>query len=40
MAPQKRKSKIKNQFALISAEMEPKSDEKKPKYKKSKAAFK
>lgn len=40
LAPQKRKSRIKNQFALIDLEMNPKTEEKKPKYKKSKLAFK
>lgn len=39
IASRKRKSIIKNQFALITAEMESVED-KKPKYKRSKQAFK
>ena len=40
LAPQTRKSKIKNQFALIESEINSKPDAKKEKYKKSKKAFK
>ena len=40
IAPQKRKAKIKNQFALIDAEMNSVPEDKKSKYKKSKMAFK
>lgn len=40
IAPQKRKSKVKNQFAVMDAEMNQKVDGKKVKYKKSKLAFK
>ena len=38
-APQKRKSKVKNQFAIIDAEMSQ-GPNKKTKYKKSKLAYK
>jgi hypothetical protein len=40
LTPQKRKTKIKNQFAAIDAEMNMTTEKKKAKYKKSKAAFK
>lgn len=39
IVPTKRKSIIKNQFAMVSAEMNS-TDAKKPKYKQSKQAFK
>ena len=40
ISPQKRKAKIKNQFALIDSEMNSVPEDKKSKYKKSKMAFK
>ena len=40
LAPSKRKTIVKNQFAIIDKEMEIKDTKKKAKYKKSKLAYK